>query len=190
MAIVSMAFEPKRNRLVRDAYGPTDVEKRNWNFRQGNLHGDLYERLEGAGQAGDFDRFQNMPQSADAPAGTPLAASDFPGILVKNRYNAKAYPWLEAYEPTPDAQRVFRSHVSPNLQGRDADGGGPDTAQLRPQRPSRHMSLLSRQNVSIRPDTCILAGAVPVYRRWADAGVPGVDDTVAARQAAAQPAAA
>lgn len=104
-----MIFPPPPGRLLRDAFGPTDSEKRDWQFRNSRLHEQLLDRVEGFGSALDYDRFGNPRVNASqAPPEAKFMNTDHAEIQVKNRYNAKAYPWLEAYEPEPDKWNVFR----------------------------------------------------------------------------------
>lgn len=115
-----MVFEVPRGKLLRNtSYGPTDSRDRDWQFRNSRLHDGLMQRIEGFGSTLDFSRFGNMPTTSQMRPGAPLANTDMYSIQIKNRYNAKSQPWLQAYDPVPETWDVNAVDSSqPFLPGR------------------------------------------------------------------------
>lgn len=161
-----MVYPVPSGKSLREMWGETDSRKRDWQFRGLRLHEQLLDRVEGMGAAHDYDEFDAMPSSAQAPPGAPFAATDFHGVEVKNRYNAKSYPWLEAYGPAPRQWNVTPSKAAPttatsrgtaarfkNEFSSPPPSSEPCPCAVSPQQPSAPVMHYSQQ-----PCACTLAG--------------------------------
>jgi hypothetical protein len=162
-----MVFEIPRGKTLRlsSRYGPTDSRDRDWQFRNSRLHDGLMDRVEGFGSSLDFARFGNMPTTSQMRPGAPLANTDMPNIQLKNRYNAKSQPWLQAYDPVPETWEVEAAGSSQPFLAQRAQGSlagfhtlyadsqpstGPCPCSVQTQWPAQ-----PSMNVQAYPPTCV-----------------------------------